>query len=174
LKNLFAQEAALVGYPGTDTKSWPGLGEKVAATFHDGVISRITDFRQSPSAPPGELQFVQYTMATWGGFSGSPVFLPNGRVAAVHNMATSVKSKSGEIRAIPHGIRVDSLWELLVYHKLDDKIALKIDPGQVLLDRWLKPDEKGEKIRQDYAQAVALAAEGSRLVFRPTELWLRR
>lgn len=166
LKNLFAQEAALVGYPGTDTKSWPALGEKAAATFHDGVISRITDFRLSPSAPPGELQFVQYTMATWGGFSGSPVFLPNGRVVAVHNMAQTIPNKkTGEVRAIPHGIRVDSLWELLVYHKLDNKIASRIDPGQVLLDRYLKPDEKSEKIRQDYAQAVALVAEGSRLVF---------
>jgi tetratricopeptide (TPR) repeat protein len=138
----------------------------VAATFHDGVISRITDFRQSPSAPPGELQFVQYTMATWGGFSGSPVFLPNGRVVAIHNMASTIPNKkTGEVRAIPHGIRVDSLWELLVYHKLDDKIAAKIDPRQVLLERWLKPDEKSEKIRQDYAQAVALVSDASHLVF---------
>jgi len=160
LKNLFAQEAALVGFPGTDTQSWPALGEKAAATFHDGVISRITDFSQSPSAPPGELQFVQYTMATWGGFSGSPVFLPNGRVVAIHNMASTIPNKkTGEVRAIPHGIRVDSLWELLVYHKLDDKIAAKIDPRQVLLERWLKPDEKSEKIRQDYAKPFTSIGE---------------
>jgi|WetSurMetagenome_2_1015567.scaffolds.fasta_scaffold38119_1 hypothetical protein len=164
LKNLFAQEAAILGFPAHDTTNWPAMGEKAAATYHDGVISRITDFRLSPSAPAGELQFVQYTMATWPGFSGSPVFLANGRVAAVHNMANPVKGRSGEIRTIPHGIRVDSLWELLVYHKLEDKIASKINPGQVLLDRWLKPDEQSEKIRQDYARAVTLVSEASNLI----------
>jgi hypothetical protein len=164
LKDLFAQEAAIIGFPGHDTTSWPALGEKAAATYHEGVISRITDFLSSPSAPAGELQFVQYTMATWPGFSGSPVFLANGRVAAVHNMASPVKGRSGEIRTIPHGIRVDSLWELLVYHKLTDKMSSNIDPKQVLADRWLKPDEQSEKIRQDYARAVALVSEGSNLI----------
>jgi hypothetical protein len=165
LKSLFAQEAAIIGFPGHDTTKWPALGEKAGATYHEGVISRITDFRLSPNSPPEELQFVQYSMATWPGFSGSPVFLANGRVAAVHNMAKSVKGRSGEVRSIPHGIRVDSLWELLVYHKLEDKISSKIDPRQVLLDRWLKSDEQSEKIRQDYARAVNLVSEAWNLVF---------
>src|SRR5207253_1677651 len=115
LKTLFAQPAAILGFPGHDT-SWPALGEKALATYHEGVISRLTDFRFSTSAPEPEQQFLQYTMATWGGFSGSPVYLPNGHVVALHNMARYVPGRGGEVKSIPHGVRVDCLWELLVHH----------------------------------------------------------
>jgi hypothetical protein len=96
LKNLCALAAAgIIGFPGHDTEGWPSLGDKAAATYHDGVISRITDFRMNPSGPTEEQQFVQYTMATWPGFSGSPVFLANGHVVAIHNMGRPVRSPNG-------------------------------------------------------------------------------
>jgi tetratricopeptide (TPR) repeat protein len=166
LKNLYGQEVAMIGYPGTDTAGFPNPGENAIATFHDGVVSRITDYRYSTNAPWGELQYVQYTMASWGGFSGSPVFLPNGRVVALHNSSRTIPHKTtGEVRSIAHGVRLDALWELLVHHKLLDKTDSKIDPGQVSLERYLKPDPKAEKLRQDFSQAVALVAEAERLIF---------
>ena len=165
LASLFAQPAAIVGFPGHDTQGWPGLGEKAASTYHDGVISRLTDFQNSPSAPENELQFVQYTMATWGGFSGSPVFLPSGRVGAVHNMARTVKGQGGVVKSIPHGIRVDCVLELLVHHGLESKMPFSIDKSKVLLDRWTKADEKGDKARAAYAKAVELADKANYLVF---------
>jgi tetratricopeptide (TPR) repeat protein len=165
LESLFAQPAAILGFPAHDTQGWPALGEKAASTYHDGVISRLTDFQNSPGAPAEELQFVQYTMATWGGFSGSPVFLPSGRVGAVHNMARTVKGQNGVVKSLPHGIRADCVLEMLVHHGLDDKMPFKIDKTKVALDRWTKADPKSEKARADYSRAVTLANEGEYLVF---------
>ena len=157
LKKLYAQPAAMVGFPGTDTIGWPELGEKAGATYHDGVISRLTDFQLSVSAPAAELQCVQHTMSSWSGFSGSPVFLSSGRVAAVHNMARTEKSKQSDVlKSIPHGIRADCVIELLVYHKLDQKVSFKIDSSNVALDRWTQPDERTEKARADLAKAMEL------------------
>lgn len=164
LRNLFAQPAAMLGYPGHDTKGWPALGDKAGATYHDGVVSRITDFALSPSAPEEEQQFVQYTMATWGGFSGSPVFLPNGHVAAIHNMARYHKGSAGDVKSIPHGIRADSLWELIVFHKLDGKLTLPVEKDKIRVDRWLKPDERTEKIRRALAEVDRLVTEARQLI----------
>jgi tetratricopeptide (TPR) repeat protein len=164
MASLFAQPVAIVGFPGHDNKSWPALGDKVAATYHDGVVQRVTDFLLNPSVPAHELQFVQYSMSTWGGFSGSPVFLPNGHVAAVHNMART--EKHGEVvKAIPHGIRADCVLELLVHHGLDDKVSFTIDKSRVRIDRWLKHDARSEKARADLAKAVTLVADAEYLVY---------
>lgn len=164
LQTLFAQPAAMLGFPGHDTLGWPALGENPGATFHDGVVSRITDFSLSLTAPEEERQFVQYTMSTWGGFSGSPVFLPTGHVAAVHNMARYNKGQAGDVKSIPHGIRIDSLWELLVFHKLDDKLTLPVDREKVRVDRWLKPDERTEKLRQALAEVEQLIQDARQLI----------
>jgi tetratricopeptide (TPR) repeat protein len=163
LGELFAQPAAIMGFPGHDTKGWPALGEKAAATIHDGVISRLTDFQMNPSVPAAELQFLQYTMATWPGFSGSPVFLPNGHVAAVHNMASPEEGRYKQIITIPHGIRADCVLEMLVHHGLDDQLPFTIDKSKLSVDRWTKPDERSEKARADYAKAAAMVAEAEKL-----------
>jgi tetratricopeptide (TPR) repeat protein len=163
LAELFAQPAAIMGFPGHDTKGWPALGEKAAATIHDGVISRQTDFQMNASVPAAELQFLQYTMATWPGFSGSPVFLPSGRVAAVHNMATPEEGRYKQVITIPHGIRVDCVLEMLVHHGLEGKVPFQIDKSKVAVDRWTKTDERSDKARADYAQAAAMVAEAEKL-----------
>ena len=165
LSALFAQPAAIFGYPGHDTKDWPKLGDKVAATYHDGVISRITDFDYNTNAPKAELQFLQYTMATWGGFSGSPVFLPNGHVVAVHNMARNAEGPDKIVKSIPHGVRVDCVLELLVHHGLEDKVPIKIDKSKVLVERWIKPDARTEKARGDYAKSYELLRDASHLIY---------
>jgi tetratricopeptide (TPR) repeat protein len=156
LAELFAQPTAIMGFPSHDTKAWPALGKKAAATFHDGMVSRLTDFQGDASAPQAEMQFVQYTMATWPGFSGSPVFLTNGRVAAVHNSAPPVEGRYGQIITIPHGVRVDCVLELLVHHKLDGQVPFVIDKTKVLVERWLKPDPRTEKALADFDRAEQL------------------
>jgi tetratricopeptide (TPR) repeat protein len=167
---LFAQPAAIFGFPGHDTKGWPGLGEEAAATYHDGVVSRLTDFQFRPGGPYAERQFVQYTMSEWGGFSGSPVFLRSGRVAAVHNMARTVEDKgSGERKVIPHGVRVDCVFELLVHHKLADKVPFKIDESKVLVERWLKPDPRTEKALADFDKAEQLVIQARLDIFTKQE-----
>lgn len=158
---LFAQSTALLGYPGHDTGGWPKLGGKALATFVDGVISRITDFQLSPDAPDNERQFVQYTMSTFAGFSGSPVVLTNGHVIATHNMARTVEGQSGAAKTIPHGIRVDCLWELLAHHGLDAKVPLPVDKSTLDIGRWLKddPDEL------NFRKAVVLVDEAAHLIY---------
>jgi tetratricopeptide (TPR) repeat protein len=168
LATLFAQPVAIIGFPGHDNKTWPALGASVAATYHDGVVQRLTNFQMNPSVPPHELLFVQYTMATWGGFSGSPIFLPNGHVVAVHNMGRT--ERNGEVvRSIPHGIRADCVIELLVHHNLTDKMPFAIDKFKVRLDRWIKPDARTEKALADFARAQWLVEEAHSLVFAKEE-----
>jgi tetratricopeptide (TPR) repeat protein len=162
LESIFAQPVALIGFPSHDTNAWPQLGETAVATYHAGVISRLTDFNLNPNVIDGDKQFVQYTMSTWSGFSGSPVFLPNGHVVAAHNMARYVSNDAGFTQALPHGIRIDCLWELLVHHGLDNKVSLGMDKSQVRVQRWLDPDPKEETLRQ----VVTLTDEASGLVFR--------
>ncbi|HLW66306.1 MAG TPA: serine protease, partial [Gemmataceae bacterium] len=162
--SLFAQPVAITGFPGTDTTTWPALGDSAAMTYHEGVISRTTNFEMNAGAPPAERQFLQYTMATWGGFSGSPVFLPNGHIAGVHNSASfKQNSGTGESKSIPHGIRVDCVLELLVSLHFEVRVPFTIDASKINLDRWTRPDERSEKARADYAKAVALVAEADRL-----------
>lgn len=168
LKSLFAQPAAIIGFPGHDSSGLPRLGENAASTFHDGVISRVTDFNLRASSNPGELQFLQYTMSTWNGFSGSPVILPSGRVAAVHNMARYASKEwendAREVRSIPHGVRVDCVLEMLVHHKLEDQVPFPVDKSKLNVQRWIEPDARTEKARADYAKAEALVAEASNLL----------
>lgn len=161
IKNLRYQAVAMLGFPGHDTKGLPPSGKKPQATFHDGMISRLSNFQLDASVPEGELQFLQYTMADWGGFSGSPVYLPNGHVVGVHNMARSEKGSFGDIRVIPHGIRLDCVWELLTHHKLLDKVAAKIDTASLNLKRWLVDDERDVL----FQKALTLLDEARYLVY---------
>lgn len=84
-------------------------------------------------------------------------------MGAVHNSARTVKSQNGEVRSIAHGIRSDSVLELLVYHKLDRDVPFPIDKSKVALDRWTKPDERGDEARVLYAKATALVNESKYL-----------
>ncbi|MFN0019907.1 MAG: tetratricopeptide repeat-containing serine protease family protein [Pirellulaceae bacterium] len=158
---LFAQAVAIMGYPGTDTTGWPQIGETAEATFHDGVVSRLTDFRNKVAVPIEQKQFLQYTMSTWAGFSGSPIFLPSGQVVAVHNSAKYLKGAGGNVQAIPHGVRIDSLWELIAHHGLEDKIPLPVEKDSLDIKRWLEDDPADLDVRK----AVALVDEGADLIY---------
>lgn len=170
LANLFAQPVAIMGFPGTDTIDMPGLGEKAASTFHDGIISRLTNFFHSPSAPPEELLLAQYTIPTWGGFSGSPIFLTSGKVGVIHNSSRTVKRDTGkdnlkEVRSIAHGIRADCVLEMIVFHGLEKQMSFAIDKSKVLVDRWIKADPQTDRARVAYTKASEVHEEAFRTIY---------
>jgi tetratricopeptide (TPR) repeat protein len=160
LLELFGQPVGFLGFPGHDYRDWPSIGSEAAATYHDGVVSRLTDFQLNGGAADEDKQCLQYTMASWGGYSGSPVFLPNGHVVAIHNMARYHKGPLGEVKAISHGVRIDCLWELIVHHQLVDQVPIGVEPSQVRVARWLKEDEQADK----YRQAISLVADAAYLI----------
>jgi tetratricopeptide (TPR) repeat protein len=161
LADPLAQPVAMIGFPGVDTASWPALGDQALATYHDGVISRLSDFALGGHEP---LQFLQHTMSAWTGFSGSPIFLANGHVIGLHNSAR-IAQDGDHVQRIPHGIRVDCLWELLAFHKLTDLVPIPVEASSLHVERWLEPDPQLEKI----AEAEALLDKAEWLTFTQEE-----
>ncbi|MCC6491747.1 MAG: serine protease [Pirellulales bacterium] len=154
LAELLAKPVAMLGYPGHDTECWPAVGQKAEATFRQGVICRITDFTNDVNAPSRQLQFVQHSMASWPGFSGSPIFLPNGHVIALNNCGTT--KKLGErITSLAWGVRVDCVWELLKQHGLWNEVSIAARPEDVDVDRYSQPDPAAQSL----AEAQRLVAE---------------
>jgi len=170
LNKLFAQPVGMLGFPAHSTgkptgpgrqvqAAWPALGEEAQATYHDGVVSRLTNFRLSVSAPEEERQFVQSTLGNWPGFSGSPLYLSNGHVVAINNSWRPAEDRGVKLQ-ISQAIRVDCLWELLVHHKLDSKVPVPIDKSRLRIARWLKPDE----VEKQFRRAVKLVDEAAYLI----------
>jgi tetratricopeptide (TPR) repeat protein len=146
ITDLFAASVGMIGYPSHDNRRyWPDEDHPVAATFHHGVISRITDFNMNPNAKL--LQFIQHTAQSFGGFSGSPIFTPDGHVVALNNSGAARQDR-GRVVNLNWGIRVDALWELIAYHELD--IPLKIDKDKLSVEHYLKPDPQTEKFKKAF------------------------
>ena len=99
---MIAKPVGMVGYPGYNS-GFPTPGDSAKATMQDGIINRVTDFSGNASAPSGRLQFVQHSAPSFGGFSGSPLFLPNGRVIAINNSANYELSRKKDIN-FPHEV----------------------------------------------------------------------
>jgi tetratricopeptide (TPR) repeat protein len=136
---VLAVPVGMLGFPGHDTVSWPGVGENAQGTYRQGVIARATDFHNKASAEPADRQLLQHTMANWFGFSGSPIFLANGHVIAINNSGSSVKQGNANA-ALSFGIRIDCLWELLSYHHLDKQKEVPLTPSELRLARFEKED----------------------------------
>ena len=160
LKELQGEPVSIFGYPGTDTFEWPKRGEIASATFDRGDIRRVTNFQLTTRANAGDNQFVEHSTRTIGGFSGSPLFLKNGHVVAVHNSGYTMKV-GGKTRRKAHGVRIDCLWELIVHHKLAAMIPTPLEPSDLNVRRWLKPLPK----EADYRKAVKLVDEAQTLIF---------
>lgn len=158
--DCFAQPVAMLGFPGHDTSRWPALGEKAVATLREGVICRLSDFYGNAGTASRELQYVQHSMASWFGFSGSPIFLTNGHVVALNNSARAVKQGAHQVE-LAFGIRVDCLWELLAYHGLSEHVPIPVDKSQLPLARYAQPDPQFER----YQAARRLVLEGQILFF---------
>jgi tetratricopeptide (TPR) repeat protein len=139
--DLQALPAAMLGFPGHDTASWPRAGRAAQATFHPGVVSRVSDFQFEGGIRPELAQMLQYTMETYSGFSGAPVFLCNGSVIGLHNSARPID----KTRMVAHGVRIDVLCELLAHHKLDAYVPMPFAGDRLFIQRWLEPDPNLEK-----------------------------
>jgi tetratricopeptide (TPR) repeat protein len=149
LGQLLARTVGMLGFPGHDTTSWPALGQRAEATFRTGVICRLSDFSNSVDGPGYTMQSVQHSLASWFGFSGSPIFDSAGRVVAIHNCAKTESANERQI-SIPYGVRIDCLWELLVHHDLDRQVRINNDRAAIeqQLERYRAPDRESEKSRQ--------------------------
>lgn len=157
--DCFAQPVGMLGYPGHDTEGWPGIGEKAEATLREGIICRLSDFYGNVNVSKEQLQFLQHSMTSWFGFSGSPLFLQDGRVIAINNSSRAVKKGAHQIQ-IAFAIRIDCLWELLAYHKLDSQVPVSVSRARLALDRF----ERQSQQEKDYIAALKLVREAEYLV----------
>lgn len=155
LGDLLAKPCAMLGYPGSDTTAWPRLGEKVEATFHQGVVCRVSDFTNDVNAPEDRLQFLQHSMANFPGFSGSPIFLTNGHVIALNNSGMMAE-KGGITTQLSFGVRVDCLWECLKQHNLWEQVAVPTELEKVDVQRFTVPDPQ-ESVVNEVRRLVARA-----------------
>jgi tetratricopeptide (TPR) repeat protein len=159
---LLAKTVGMMGFPGHDS-SWPGLGQRAEATYREGVISRVTDFSNDVNSPNNRLQFIQHTMASFGGFSGSPIFLRDGQVIALNNSAKMVESNT-IVTQLAYGVRVDCLWELLKKYDLWDMVPAKAERSLVDVERFDGPDSEINQlneVRRLLAQARLDLADGN-------------
>jgi tetratricopeptide (TPR) repeat protein/S1-C subfamily serine protease len=147
LYDLFAQPIAMLGFPGTDTSGFPKAGDRAEATFREGVVNRVSDFTNNAGGPPERRQYLQHSMANWFGFSGSPIFLPNGHVVALNNSG-GTRSQNGLSITQAWGIRADCVWEVLKANHLLDKVNLPPEAAAVDVERFSQPDPELKKMQQ--------------------------
>jgi tetratricopeptide (TPR) repeat protein len=146
--DLFAQPIGMLGYPSLDTGAvLPAPGQKATATFREGVIDRVSDFSNYAGGPPERQQYLQHSMASWFGFSGSPIFLPNGHVAALNNSGGTF-TQNGMSTNLAWGIRADCLWELLKANNLLDKVNVPPEAAAVDIERFSQPDPQMERLQK--------------------------
>lgn len=101
IRSLESKAVSIIGFPLGRGGYWPGPGEPVDATCLAGQFKVATDFTRRPASSPNEAQFVEHTTENDFGFSGSPLVLENGHVAAVHTLAAGS----------PYGVRIE--WHFL-------------------------------------------------------------
>jgi hypothetical protein len=148
IQDLWSLPVGMAGYPGTET-TFPVKGHIVAATFHDGAIEHVSTFNRDVSPDNKNNQMVEYTMSTWGGFSGAPVFLENGHIVAINNSHQTFHS--GDMSTTQtYGVRIDCLWELLQH----DPALAKLVPGtakvdQAQMDRDVNHPPKADQKEQE-------------------------
>ncbi len=145
--DLFAQPVGMLGYPALDTGSLPTPGQKAEASFREGVINRVADFANDAGANPDRQQYLQHSMANWFGFSGSPIFLPNGHVVALNNSGGTF-TQNGLSTTLAWGIRADCLWELLKANNLLDKVNVPPEAAAVDITRFSQPDPVVEQLQK--------------------------
>lgn len=157
VEDLFASPIGMIGFPGYNTKGWPKPGEKPAATFQEGVVCRVTDFEHNPAVSPSRLRFLQHNLQSWPGTSGSPLFRGDGKIIGIQNSLRAVASDVEGVTLtalIPHGIRVDCLWELLVQEELIQHVKGK--PEGLVAEMY----QKGFILDLALELAIALHNEG--------------
>ncbi|MBM3999558.1 MAG: PDZ domain-containing protein [Planctomycetes bacterium] len=153
LRELLGQPIGLLGFPGHDRVELGADPSQITASYQQGVISRLTDFQMRGASSEDRRQYLQHTALGLNGASGSPLFLANGRVAGIHNSYRTQRT-SQYLAQLSHGIRIDCLWELILYHKLDNLFPVPVSRDSVNLARFDAPDEEIEKYRKIWALLV--------------------
>jgi tetratricopeptide (TPR) repeat protein len=180
LRDLAGRAVGRLGFPFDANPNWPGPSRPPAAKLAAGTVTRLTDFALNLDAPPERRQQVEYSARGLGGESGGPIFLPDGRVAAIA-VGTYVARPRGS-KSVHFGIRVDALRELLAYHKLGDAPAVPIPsdwgPDPHLNDyrkavRLVRAARK-ETTRKEYKGAGERCNEAIRLAPRYGLAYLQR
>lgn len=172
-RDLVGSDSGMFGFPGYGVRD---PGDFVRATFVQGVISR-TDLpagflRREQTA--ANLRSIYFTAPPYPGFSGSPVFLANGKVVAIFN-AILKPSEGGQIS---HAARVDSLWDMLRHFNLLDKMSevpeldvpmllteANQNPAAIALLKAVDIALEGDKLRQkgEFVEAVKKLNEAAKL-----------
>lgn len=117
-KTIIGAEIGMYGFPAYNTQA--ASGQFAQATFVKGTVSRLERLNGHPQDQRVEdRRRVVYSGPNYPGFSGSPIFLENGRVVVVNHALTNLKDGT----KVAYGIRVDALWDMLSHYKLADKIA---------------------------------------------------
>lgn len=155
---LEKRPVALLGYPGYG--DWPGEGRPARATLHTGVVQVEDGFSFFDGSHPAVRQLLEHTAATPEGSSGSPVFLPDGRVVAVHNILR-LEEPNGKAQS-GMSVRIDAIWELLVYHGLARMIPPESPPWDVTVPAGPAVDPRRPAVRR----AVQLVREAVELTAR--------
>lgn len=150
LRNLNDQPVGILGFPGY--QEWQN--SPLSASFQHGRITALTDFKRKREAAVELKQFVEHTARQVEGNSGSPLFLPNGHVVAVPCMNRILRADP-ERNPTYHAVRVDSLWELLAYYKLDRQVRIKAERATLRVPTEPVPDPRAANLRR----AVALVRE---------------
>ena len=121
------QKIAYMGFPMEGLRDSGNLDiDNPEAIFKEGTINKITDFHNIFSSPENNRSIIHDIPAA-GGASGSPIFLPDGKVVAVlWGVSHTGKSNSGArvASAVQHNmaVRIDSLDAVhkeSVYHLND-------------------------------------------------------
>ena len=107
----------MYGYPAYNTKAEEG--QFAQATFVQGTISRLERLNgHSTDQQVEDRRRVVYAGPNYPGFSGSPIFLSNGRVVVINNAILRLQDGT----KVAYGMRVDALWDMLGHFQLADKI----------------------------------------------------
>ena len=180
LRDLAGRAVGRLGFPADVNPAWPGPAHAPAAKLAVGTVLRLTDFALDSAVPAARRQQVEYSARGLGGESGGPIFLPDGRAAAIA-VGTYVARPRGS-KSIHFGIRVDALRELIAYHGLGDAPAGPLpsawgpDPhlGQYREAVRLVRAARKATSRKDYAAAGAKCNEAIRLAPRYGLAYLQR
>ncbi len=154
LRKLDGLSLALLGYPGYG--DWPTLQVPGRLTLKTGKVQVVDGFTPEEGAHPERRQMIEHSAAAPEGSSGSPVFLPNGHIVAIHNILRLSGPEGGTESGM--SVRLDCLWELLAYHKLDRLVPIPQD-WLVLVPTGPQVDPK----RADYRRAKELVREAEAL-----------
>lgn len=135
-----ASAFGVLGFPGQKDQGVANSDLLASASFLKGNVSRTTGYNGEAGATPARQQLVHLSVPLLPGFSGSPVILSDGRVAAVAN------PRAGGAGQLGSGVRTDALWELIRFADLQGRIPGA--PERIQIVTPPQPDPRVEALRR--------------------------